>query len=264
MDQEVEEQHTTPPGSPDQDHIEEPEEVIEPKEPSDIQAESKFELEDEEPDEDELLEQRHRILHAIKKNPLYPVVYDILLWRVPLTSGLYFGILNFFFFLITVGDYTVLSLLSYLHLTILLVCLVYVNGTIMFTKFVKGEEAENPFVARWKDYRFSIPRETLNEHLESFDLLVNALVDLGRDVFYGTKTTLSLKFAGAFWASAIVGNIFSGTTLMYLLFLISFGWPRLYEEKKTEVNHFCHLARDYTKLYWKLVMEKLPIKKKQH
>ena len=65
-------------------------------------------------------------------------------WNNPVQSALLFGIGNFFFFLITYGDYTVLSLFAYLALALLFVAGVYANGTLL-RAYLKKENYENPF-----------------------------------------------------------------------------------------------------------------------
>jgi accessory gene regulator protein AgrB len=71
-------------------------------------------------------------------------VSSILHWNDPVQSALLFGIGNFFFFLITYGDYTVLSLFAYLDLALLFVAGVYANGTLL-RAYLKKEKYENPF-----------------------------------------------------------------------------------------------------------------------
>jgi len=79
--------------------------------------------------------------HFLK--PLRPVI-SIIYWNDPIQSALLFGIGNFFFFLITYGEYTVLSLLAYLLLSLLFVAGVYTNGTWLRASFT-NEKYENPF-----------------------------------------------------------------------------------------------------------------------
>ena len=65
-------------------------------------------------------------------------------WNDPVQSALVFGIGNFFFFLITYGEYSVLTLFSYLALALIFVCGGYVYVTMLRAHFNK-EKAENPF-----------------------------------------------------------------------------------------------------------------------
>ena len=74
-------------------------------------------------------------------------------WNDPVQSALVFGIGNFFFFLITYGEYSVLTLFSYLALALIFVCGGYVYVTMLRAHFNK-EKAENPF--QYEAYFFAI------------------------------------------------------------------------------------------------------------
>jgi len=58
--------------------------------------------------------------------------------------------------------------------------------------------------------------------------------------------------------AATIGDWFSGITLLYLGTLASFIWPRLYEEKKTEIDHWFNIALTEGDKYLQLALSKLP------
>jgi hypothetical protein len=71
-------------------------------------------------------------------------VSNIVLWRDPVKTGLLFGIFNFFFLLVCWGDYTVVTLESYLLLSLLAVCVGYVNFFVLKAT-IGGKHGEHPF-----------------------------------------------------------------------------------------------------------------------
>lgn len=127
----------------------------------------------------------------LKSSPVYHQISGLLHWSDPVQSALVFGIGNFFFFLITYGEYSVLTLLSYLFLALVFVCGAYVYGTMLRAHF-KKEKAENPFHAKLKN-PFVATKFSLEPHADSIIGLINDAAHLWRSVLYFTDAAFSLK-----------------------------------------------------------------------
>jgi len=196
----------------------------------------------------------------LKSSPFYHQVSGLLHWSDPVQSALVFGIGNFFFFLITYGEYSVLTLVSYLALALIFVCGAYVYGTMLRAHF-KKEKAENPFQAKLKN-PFVASKFSLEPHAESIIGLINDGAHLWRSVLYFTDGAFSLKFAFAIWVFSVIGKLFSGTTLLYMTFLTAFIWPRIYQEKQAQIDEAYELALSKINHYVGLAMAHLPFKKK--
>jgi len=203
-------------------------------------------------------EQKKTYIGIIKSNPAYDDVSQIFHWKDPFKSGLLFGIFNFFFFLISWGEYTVVTLVSYLLLALLAVCLGYSNYVVLKASWIQGKHAENPFKERFKNAKFHMSKQTAQKHLDTFVDLVNLTIDNFRDVFYCTSTALSLQYLGYFFALATVGKWFSGLTVIYLTLLTFFVWPRLYQEKQKEIDQIYAIAMEQIGKYVHLGLSKLP------
>jgi len=80
-------------------------------------------------------------------------------------------------------------------------------------------------------------------------------------VFYCTDNSLTAKAVFLFFALATVGKWFSGITLLYLLFLVGFVWPRLYQEKSHEINALYDHASAIVAKNRDKVLEKLPLER---
>jgi len=197
-------------------------------------------------------------VQIIKANPVYSDVSKILHWRDPVKTGLLFGIFNFFFFLQTWADYSFVTIVSYLLLTLLCICFGYSNYVVLKASWIQGQQVENPFKERFKDAKFHVTRETAEKHLTSVLDAINLTIDHFRDVFYCTDNLLSLRFALYFYLGATIGNWFSGETLIYLVTLGFFLWPRVYEEKQKEIDHFYGIAKTQAENYYNLALSKLP------
>jgi len=125
-------------------------------------------------------------------------------------------------------------------------------------KFIDGKKVDNPFKARFKSSTFHVSRNTLVQHVDTVLDLINLSIDLFRDVFYCVNPIFSAQAAGILYAVATVGDWFSGATLVYLALLGFFVWPRLYEEKQQEIDHFYALAKVQANEYIELGFSKLP------
>jgi len=201
---------------------------------------------------------QHSCMAILRKNPAYNDVANLFYWTEPAKSGLLFGIFNFFFFLITYGEYTVLTLVSYLLLSLLAVCVGYANYVVLKASWLQGKHAENPFKERFKDTKFHVSKEFVQQHIDTVVDIINLTIDTYRDVFYGVNLALSLKWLAYFFLIAQVGKMFSGETLIYLVLLVSFVWPRLYQEKKKEIDQAYELAQKQASIYIQLGLSKLP------
>jgi len=225
-------------------------------------AQSKKEAEEQEEEGEPIHRQDHvAFVSSIKASPYYAQVSNVLHWNDPVKSALLFGIGNFFFFLITYGEYSVITLLSYLALALIVVCGVYANGVMLIAHF-KKQKVENPFQAKLKT-PYVATKLSLEPHADSIIGLINDTIELSRSVLYFTDTFFSLKIAFFIWILSVLGKVFTGTTLLYASFLTSFVWPRIYQEKRVQIDHAYNLAFSKVTLYTNLVVDKLPFPKKK-
>jgi len=200
----------------------------------------------------------------IESNPLYPQLKALALWRDPVKTGLFFGIATCSYILLHWLDYTVLSLFAYLLFALLAVCFAYSSFVVIRGTWLRGApNTENPFVANFRGYNFHISKEEVVPQVDTALELANVAIDKFVAVFFCTNKFLSLKYLAYFYVAAIVGQWFSGLTIAYLAALAFFVWPRLYEEKKREIDNGVEtLNREYQK-YTDLAISKLPPQVKQ-
>jgi len=197
-------------------------------------------------------------LTILKANPCYAHTSTLLHWRDPVKTGLVFGILNFLYILTAWADYSIVTIVSYLLFTLLAICFGYSNYVVLKASWLQGTVVPNPFKEKFKDVKFHVTREEAEKHLTTYLDLFNLTIDNFRDIFYCTNNFLSLRFAAYFYLGAMIGNWFSGETLFYLVMLGFFIWPRLYEEKQKEIDHFYAIALTQGKVYYQLALTKLP------
>jgi hypothetical protein len=203
-------------------------------------------------------EETKTYLSIIQNDPSYNDVYSILLWKDPVKSGVLFGIFNFYFFLITWAEYTVVTLTSYLLLALLIVCLAYSNFIVKKALFLQGMVIQNPFLERFKDDKHHISKETIQKHLETFADLINLTLDYFQNIFYCLNNVESLKFVLYFYIVAFVGFYFSGLSLIYLIVVALFVWPRLYQEKKKEIDFTYQKVQTFVSNNLDQLLSKIP------
>jgi len=211
-----------------------------------------------EAEESTFLENKNTCMMILQKNPAYADVSSVFHWRDPIRSGLLFGIFNFFYILITWGDYTVLTLLSYLALTLLLVCFGYANFVVLKASWFKGTKVENPFKERFKSTKFHVSRNAVEAHIDTILDLTNLTIDTFRDVYYCTNNLVALKFAFYFYLAATIGSWYSGATLIYIVLMVLAIWPRLYEEKQADIDRLSGIAKTQIDKGVQIGLSKLP------
>jgi len=197
------------------------------------------------------------ILKILQENPLYHDVSKLFHWENPLKSGLLFAIFNFFFFLITFGEYSILTLGCYLLLALLIVCFLYVNYVQLKGAWNK-KQTENPFKELFKNSKFHVSETTANQITKTCLDLFNLGMDWFRDVFYCTNIALTLKWAFYLYLLAWVGCLFSDVTIIYFAILALFIWPRLYEEKGREIDRGVQFVKAQAQHYVQFAISKLP------
>jgi len=209
-------------------------------------------------DKNKISEVKKTFISIIKADSMYNEASKIFLWTDLVRTGLIFGVINAFYFLLEFYDYTVVTLISYLALALALVCFSYTNFVILKSKWIQGKEAENPFLERFKNIKFHISPQSVSQHCNTIVDILNLAIDNMREIFYCINNTKTGLWIFYFYLIATVGSWFGGATLLYLISLILFIWPRLYQEKQKEIDHFYGIALTETDKYLQLALSKIP------
>jgi len=192
-----------------------------------------------------------------RQNPVYQRLSAILHWRDVIESGLVFSIGNFFFFLVTYGDYSVLSLL-----TILAVAFFSVSGAFVAQAGIRARIAGKPFVNPLRE-RFGhrtpgFSERSVRHAAELVSVFSNHVLASIRNVAFFSCPVHSFVVIFVLYLVSQIGKFFEGLTLLYLLFLIFFIWPRLYAEKHAEIDRLAGKIRDQVAHFYRLALSKVP------
>eukprot|EP01112_Ceratiomyxa_fruticulosa_P009006 TRINITY_DN2342_c0_g2_i4.p1 TRINITY_DN2342_c0_g2~~TRINITY_DN2342_c0_g2_i4.p1 ORF type:complete len:147 (-),score=30.68 TRINITY_DN2342_c0_g2_i4:252-692(-) len=122
---------------------------------------------------------------------------------------------------------------------------------------MQGKNIDNPLLQKWRVS--TVSRAVLEKHVESFNQLINVIIEIAMDIFLCGDVIFSAKCLGIFYVLAHVGKWFEGLTFLWILTWIVFIWPRFYLEKKTDVDRVIGLVVLQINTYTALVQSKIPI-----
>lgn len=200
------------------------------------------------------------VLSQLRANSVYQHASRVFHWRDPVESGLVFAIVSFFYFLITFGEYSVVTLVSYLLLTGLLVSGLYVNGTLLYAA-IKNKQPVHPF-RHMIGRPISLSVEDAEPYVELVAILFNGFVSQITELYFCTNNVMSLLFVFVLSIVGGFGTVFSGPTLLFLVSLGFFVWPRLYEEKQSQIDQLVGVALGHVNQVVAQVQSKIPGAKK--
>jgi len=194
------------------------------------------------------------VVESLRADPLYTTVSDIVHWREPVRSGLIFAIIVLWWFLVSVAEYSVITLVAYLYLGVFLASF----GLVQYSNF---SNKPHLLKARLGDISDVLTREQSRGHAETVYKGVDALTILARDGLFFTDVAFSLKVFGATLTLAILGNYVSLPTLCFTASIFLFAIPRIYEEKKEQID--AAIAKGLAVANEKLspVLSKVPVEK---
>eukprot|EP01097_Dermamoeba_algensis_P004762 TRINITY_DN3064_c0_g1_i1.p1 TRINITY_DN3064_c0_g1~~TRINITY_DN3064_c0_g1_i1.p1 ORF type:complete len:286 (+),score=82.27 TRINITY_DN3064_c0_g1_i1:49-906(+) len=186
-------------------------------------------------------------LQELKDSDIVQAVLRILSWRENfLLTFLCFVIFNLIFILLYFFEYSVVTLFSYLFLSVLTASVVRYNWKTIMLMVSKKEDGEVPLStagpsSRFKQPRRRIDREVIEPLIEHIIFLLNYSHNHMRNVFLSRNTAASLKVCAVVWLFSIVGQIFSGLVLLYIVGLVFFIFPSLYETRKEQIDALIEL-----------------------
>jgi len=174
---------------------------------------------------------------ALKTNPLYPGVADVFLWRDIIRSALIFVIFQFYFFLVCIAEYSVVTLGSYLALAL-------IGASMAYSKFLAMKGNPKNFIEeRVKETDFGVSADTLQRSVESVHKTLEASRKFALRVFSASDKVLTIATAASLLLISQIAKLLSGFGLIYTVALILFIWPRLYEEKKELIDtHYAKIS----------------------
>eukprot|EP00298_Acanthocystis_sp_HF-20_P017901 c21856_g2_i2.p1 GENE.c21856_g2_i2~~c21856_g2_i2.p1 ORF type:complete len:225 (+),score=63.28 c21856_g2_i2:38-676(+) len=158
-------------------------------------------------------------------------VIDFISWRDPMKTGPVFAAGNFFFYLLTFGGMSFLTILSYGFL-------LAIAGSFLLTKLRQYASPDG-------GARQEVQLETYitEEHAKIIAAQANLLIYHVRSVTQSEDLTFLSKIAGFCLFVTFLSKFLSGASILYLAFLGVFLGPIIYERHQTEIDAYLVKAK---------------------
>eukprot|EP00126_Sphaerothecum_destruens_P015431 Sdes_comp9433_c0_seq1m897 len=158
-------------------------------------------------------------------------------WENPQKSGGIFAMLFFSFYLLFLGPFTLLTLISYFFLTVLFTSFVYVNGNILLAAF-QGRPVLNPLEKYFEKTELNFSQDFVSNTSSHFFAGLNVSLNRLKDIFLIKSNFQSLKAAFVFYLFAMIGKIFSFPMILFFSLFGFFSLPKFYQVYQNEINSF--------------------------
>jgi len=191
---------------------------------------------------------------ALRSDPLWPKVLDVFYWRDPVTSGLVLAIISLGWFLVSIAEYSLLTLVAYLYLILIGVSF----GLVQYSNF-SGKA--HPLRARLGHLEDIVSQSDFTRHAESAHRLLDAVTAIAREGLWFHDVVFSLKVLGLALLAAILGNYVSIATLVFAASLISFVVPRVYEERHAQIDELINKVQAVLNEKLGPILAKVPLDK---
>lgn len=157
-------------------------------------------------------------------------IKNILLWRDPKVTGLIFACEMLFFYLTLFRGQSILAVFGGLLSMYLIIGVIVVNVNNMaggqLDKYIKRPAVETPI----------FKKETVNFWAETLMDEGNDIGGYMRNVLYCDNPKLTLSWIFVALTIYIVGKYFSLLPVFFVIFLLSFSMPLVYEKNQKEVD----------------------------
>lgn len=155
-------------------------------------------------------------------------------WENPLVTGAVIASTLLFATLVTFGSYSILTLTAYLILLQIIVCATYVNGLRMWQAF-QGQPASNEIL--YPGRTIFITEDRVREAVIAITNGINWSVVQLLDALRCTDNWHTFQLACACIGAAIIGKLVSGVWLVALVIVGACTIPKIYEQKKAEIDN---------------------------
>lgn len=157
-------------------------------------------------------------------------IKNMLMWRNPKLSGIVFAVCMLFFYLTLFRKQSIVAVLGGLMTLYLIVGLMVVNVNNMvgnqLDKFIKRPAVSEPL----------FKKELVNYWAETLMDEGNEIGEVLRDVLYCDDTKRTVGWIFISLTVYIIGKYFSMLPVFFVLTLVAFSLPLLYERNKKEVD----------------------------
>ncbi|TDH15540.1 hypothetical protein EPR50_G00009900 [Perca flavescens] len=175
-------------------------------------------------------------------------------WKEPKKSAAAFGVS--LLVLVSVATLSVISVVSYLLLTVLCITITFRVYKSVIQAVQKSDQG-HPFRSLL-DRDISVSPEAIRLLVDRCLVLLNHFTDTMRKLLLVEDMFDSLKLAAVMWMMTYVGAIFNGVSILILADIIFFSTPLIYQKKKTQIDQYIDLIRSRVEETLQKVQDRLP------
>jgi len=186
----------------------------------------------------------------LKKHPFALKVNELAYWKQPVYSAEWLASLSLTFYLLTFGEYTILTLSSYVLILLLVSAFLYTR----LAPYLKSDTT--PFIDTLNSTVLSFNEETIHEHVA----ILSELYGIIRSLVISSLqcgTLAALQVAAIFFVVAQFGKLFSGLSLLWLITIVAFTAPKIYQEKHAEIDRAWARASSFLNEQYDVVKSRL-------
>ncbi|KAL4570730.1 hypothetical protein LXL04_026391 [Taraxacum kok-saghyz] len=155
---------------------------------------------------------------------------DVLLWKDPKVSGGILGGVSLIWFLFEVMEYHLLTLICHSLILTLAILFLWSNAS----AFVKKTPPKIPQVA--------IPEKPVLEIVSSLRIELNRGFAVLRDIASGKDLKKFLSVIAGLWFVSIISNCYNFLTLVYILVVLLFTVPVVYDKYEDKIDPLAEKA----------------------
>jgi hypothetical protein len=182
-------------------------------------------------------------------------VGDILLWKNPLQSGLWFSTIFLMFFLTIFSEYSLMTLLCY----IILLQLLFTNGIIRaapsLSKMGLLRANFNPKTFAMQRQAFSI--DELKKFAKGSAGIIYSWIQIWNEALSTDDAQVVLSVAFSLFVLAIVGKIMTLSVFLFIIFLGAFTCPKIYSLQSEKFDDLYYQAQDKFEDVWDVIYDKI-------
>lgn len=157
---------------------------------------------------------------------------DLIMWRNAYRTAAVFVLGNVFFFSTTVRKLSMMTVFANLTMTLVGLGAVVVQLSKLLARMTNSE----PLVDTSAPSKQFISPELFQKHSHSVVEAINSLSETVRHAIYCKDLRLTAKVFGAAFLLRIAGRMFEAMKLGWMLFLLAFTAPKVYELKHEEID----------------------------
>lgn len=178
------------------------------------------------------------------------VVWDLVLWRQPVLTGLWLVVFFLVFFLLEVSEYSVLTLLSYLILLQLVTATALIRAAPTLKTMGLLRQAFDPKI--FAQQRQAFTPEELTRFSRGAAMLAYEAILNWNDALVTRDARKVLRVSAGMVTLAALGIFLSVDLAVLIVVVVGFSVPKIYEMQGDRIDEF-------TAVLWEAVERRLPV-----